>query len=298
MAKNDSDLFDRLRQAGLRTPVAKTLSKISEGASKKSLQAARSAVGELRSLAGEIERRLPSATAQSATSKPTSATASRAKRPVTERKSAVAPTHKTAAAAGTSGARSPRGQNKAKILESLKADSKTAVEIAQETGIGTGTVRSTLSKLAIAGEVAKGDRGYQIPQELEFEPQQRTDDAREHPAGEQADEQSVSMSMSRRRRTRSKRSDPPRTPTMPRMARMPASTPSTLLSGLTEQSASMSRPRRTRSKRPSTPRPRVSHSHRDNSPSVPTLRRSQPLTRSRCRPGFVTRERVPEASRR
>ena len=187
MAKNDSDLFDRLRQAGLRTQVAKTLSKISEGASKKSLQAARSAVGELRSLAGEIERRLPSATAQSATSKPAGATAGRTKRPVTERKSAVAPTHKTAAAAGTSGARAPRGQNKAKILESLKAGPKTAAEIAQETGIGTGTVRSTLSKLAIAGEVAKGDRGYQLPQELELEPQQRTDDAREHPAGEQAD---------------------------------------------------------------------------------------------------------------
>ena len=187
MAKNDSDLFDRLRRAGLRTPVAKTLSKISEGASKKSLQAARSAVGELRSLAGEIERRLPSATAQSATSKPAGATASRTKQPVTERKSAVAPRHTTAAAAGTSGTRAPRGQNKAKILESLKAGPKTAAEIAQETGIGTGTVRSTLSKLAIAGEVAKGDRGYQIPRELELEPQQRTDDAREHPAGEQAD---------------------------------------------------------------------------------------------------------------
>ena len=121
MAKNDNDLFDRLRQAGLRTQVAKTLSKISEGASKKSLQAARSAVGELRSLAGEIERRLPSATAQSATSKPAGATAGRTKRPVRGRKSAVAPTHTTAAAAGTSGARAPRGQNKAKILESLKA---------------------------------------------------------------------------------------------------------------------------------------------------------------------------------
>ena len=166
--KNDNDLFDRLRQAGLRTQVAKTLSKISEGASKKSLQAARSAVGESRSLAGEIERRLPSATAQSATSKPAGATAGRTKRPVRGRKSAVAPTHTTAAAAGTSGARAPRGQNKAKILELLKAGPKTAAEIAQETGIGTGTVRSTLSKLAIAGEVAKGDRGYQLPQELEL----------------------------------------------------------------------------------------------------------------------------------
>ena len=34
MAKNDSDLFDRLRQAGLRKQAAQTLSGIGEGASK------------------------------------------------------------------------------------------------------------------------------------------------------------------------------------------------------------------------------------------------------------------------
>ena len=210
MAKNDSDLFDRLRQAGLRKQVAKTLSEISEGASKRALRAARSAVGELRSLAEEIERRLPSATAaQSATGKPAGrrstrspaaaprgsrsraagATAGRgAKRPVTERTSAASPTRKTAAAAGR-GARAPSGQNKAKILESLKAGPKTASEIAKETGIGTGNVGSTLSKLATAGEVAKADRGYRLPQEFELEAQRRTDDAREHPveAAEQAD---------------------------------------------------------------------------------------------------------------
>jgi len=38
MAKNDSDLFDRLRRAGLRKQVAKTLSEISEGASKPALR--------------------------------------------------------------------------------------------------------------------------------------------------------------------------------------------------------------------------------------------------------------------
>ena len=51
MAKNDSDLFDRLRQAGLRKQVAKTLSEIGEGASKRAVRAARSAVSELRSVA-------------------------------------------------------------------------------------------------------------------------------------------------------------------------------------------------------------------------------------------------------
>jgi hypothetical protein len=174
MAKNDSDLFDRLRQAGLRKQVAKTLSEISEGASKRALGAARSAVGELRSLAEEIERRLPSG----------GDTAGRGAKRVTQRTSAAAPTRKTAAAAGRR-ARAPSGQNKAKILESLKAGPKTASEIAKETGIGTGTVGSTLSKLATAGEVAKADRGYRLPQEPELEAQRRkedAEDAREHPA--------------------------------------------------------------------------------------------------------------------
>jgi hypothetical protein len=59
MAKRDSDLFDRLRQAGMRKQVAKTLSGVSESAGKKAQRAARSAAGELRTLADEIERRLP-----------------------------------------------------------------------------------------------------------------------------------------------------------------------------------------------------------------------------------------------
>jgi CRP-like cAMP-binding protein len=186
MAKNDSDLFDRLRQAGLRKQVAKTLSEIGEGASKRAVRAARSAVSELRSVAEEIERRLPSATPkESATAKTagrtttrrspaTTARASRsrpagantggsAQRPVTQRKRDAAPRPKTAAAPTASGARAPRGQNKAKILESLKAGPKTAAEIAKETGIGTGTVSATLTKLATAGEVVKADRGYGLP---------------------------------------------------------------------------------------------------------------------------------------
>ena len=49
------------------------------------------------------------------------------------------------------------------ILASLKSGPKTASEIAKETGIGTGTVSSTLSKMATAGEVAKAERGYGLP---------------------------------------------------------------------------------------------------------------------------------------
>ena len=54
-------------------------------------------------------------------------------------------------------------RNKAKILESLKAGPKTASEIANETGIGIGTVGSTLSKMATTGEVRNADRGYGLP---------------------------------------------------------------------------------------------------------------------------------------
>jgi hypothetical protein len=184
MANNDRDLFDRLRQAGVRKQVAKTLSEIGEGASKQALRAGRSAVSELRALADEIERRLPSATPDgSATgeiagrtstpsraasprasrSRAASATASNARRPATQPKHAAAPTPQVAAASGTSVARAPRGENKAKILESLKAGPMTASEIAEHTGIGTGTVSSTLTKMAKAREIVKADRGYGLP---------------------------------------------------------------------------------------------------------------------------------------
>jgi hypothetical protein len=59
MAKKDSELFNRMRDAGLRKQVAKALSEIGDGASKKVVRAGRSAATELRSLADELERRLP-----------------------------------------------------------------------------------------------------------------------------------------------------------------------------------------------------------------------------------------------
>jgi predicted Rossmann fold nucleotide-binding protein DprA/Smf involved in DNA uptake len=145
MAKKDSDLFDRLRQAGLRKQVAKAVSEIGDGAGKKARQVARSTVDELRSIADEIERRLPGATPPS---RPTRKPAARTAKP---------------AAASPSKARAARGENKAKILASLESGPKTASEIARETGIGTATVGSTLSKLLTAGEVAKADRGYRLP---------------------------------------------------------------------------------------------------------------------------------------
>ena len=62
MAKKDSELFERLRLAGLRKEVAKALSQTTESAGKKAQGTARAAVKELRALADEIERRLPSTT--------------------------------------------------------------------------------------------------------------------------------------------------------------------------------------------------------------------------------------------
>jgi predicted Rossmann fold nucleotide-binding protein DprA/Smf involved in DNA uptake len=69
------------------------------------------------------------------------------------------------AAPGTSApARAPRGQNKAKVLEALTDGPMTASEIAQATGIATGTVSTLLTKLSKTGEVVKAERGYRLPE--------------------------------------------------------------------------------------------------------------------------------------
>ncbi|MDQ6607789.1 MAG: hypothetical protein M3Z06_14735 [Actinomycetota bacterium] len=135
-------------------------------------------------MADEIERRMPGGTQTSSASsasgsrlrgwrsRSTAASpASRSRRTGASRSPARAAGAKTAAASGAktaaapkaNGARAPRGQNKAKILKSLKSGPKTASVIAKETGIGTGTVGSTLSKLATSGEVVKAARGYGLP---------------------------------------------------------------------------------------------------------------------------------------
>jgi len=61
-------------------------------------------------------------------------------------------------------ARAPRGQNKAKVLDALKDGPMTASEIANATGIATGTVSTMLTKMAKTGELAKAERGYTLPQ--------------------------------------------------------------------------------------------------------------------------------------
>ena len=86
----------------------------------------------------------------------------RRRRPVTQRTTAPAP--KDSSPAPSTNARAPRGENKKKILAALKRGPKTASQIANETGIKAGTVGTSLTKLAKAGEVVKADRGYALPQ--------------------------------------------------------------------------------------------------------------------------------------
>ena len=108
MAKKDADLFDRLRQVGLRKQAAKALSGVSDNAGKNAQRVARAAVAELRALADEIERRLPAATPASDASGEKSATTPRAD--ARTRRSTKSSAARTRKAAGTAKAtRAPRG---------------------------------------------------------------------------------------------------------------------------------------------------------------------------------------------
>jgi DNA-binding IclR family transcriptional regulator len=55
-------------------------------------------------------------------------------------------------------------RTKPKVLDALKNGPMTASEIAKASGIGTGTVSTMLTKMAKSGELAKAERGYQLPQ--------------------------------------------------------------------------------------------------------------------------------------
>ena len=202
MPQQDDDLFTRLRRAGVRKPVAKTLSRLTEDASKKAIDAGLLAVAELRALADEIEKRLPApeaatiapsqsapVTSASAPAKPRAARASapakpratRASapkksgspsRPTTSRSRATAsrsgstPSRSRASASRSSAASTsvaPRGENKEKILAALKSGPQTASEVGQSTGIATATVSAALTRLSKSGEVTKATRGYALP---------------------------------------------------------------------------------------------------------------------------------------
>jgi CRP-like cAMP-binding protein len=74
------------------------------------------------------------------------------------------------ASAGNAGSRPPAasGATKAKVLAALSSDGgMTAGDVASATGLGRGTVSTTLSKLAKSGEIAKAQRGYRLPTAIE-----------------------------------------------------------------------------------------------------------------------------------
>jgi predicted Rossmann fold nucleotide-binding protein DprA/Smf involved in DNA uptake len=166
MPKHDSDLFERLRRAGVRKQVAKTLSELSEDAGKKAVGAGHAAIAELRALADEIEKRLPGTQSAPKTRDRSAPAAAPAKAPATARAKAPATVtrrRRVTPSPTSPTPRTPRGANKAKILASLKTGPRTASEVSQTTGISTGTVSATLTKMARTGEVTKATRGYALP---------------------------------------------------------------------------------------------------------------------------------------
>jgi DNA-binding IclR family transcriptional regulator len=53
------------------------------------------------------------------------------------------------------------------VLETLKDGPMTASEIANATGIASGTVSTLLTKLSKSGELVKAERGYRLPERPE-----------------------------------------------------------------------------------------------------------------------------------
>lgn len=68
------------------------------------------------------------------------------------------------ASSSGSNSRTAPGATKNSVLSALeKGGAMTAGEVASATGLGRGTVSTTLSKLAKSGVVVKADRGYRLP---------------------------------------------------------------------------------------------------------------------------------------
>jgi DNA-binding transcriptional ArsR family regulator len=85
--------------------------------------------------------------------------------PTPARAGATAPAPARSAAAGRSPTR-PAGTARSAILEALAdGQAMTATQIAAATGLGRGTVSTTLSRLMRRGEITKAPRGYQLGRE-------------------------------------------------------------------------------------------------------------------------------------
>jgi predicted Rossmann fold nucleotide-binding protein DprA/Smf involved in DNA uptake len=144
------------------------------GEIEKQLEQHRDLTEELEHLRGALERLEGGVRARVRARRPRAAaspqeTTAAAKAPATAKEPAAAKGHATgtrSAAArrpGRPAAPAPRGQTRAKVLEALKQGPKTAGDIAKETGIGRGSVSTTLTNLAKAGKVLKAERGYRLP---------------------------------------------------------------------------------------------------------------------------------------
>ena len=107
-------------------------------------------------------RSRPAAASRIATRKPARSRASAAastSSPEPAESPASTPTARRARGA----ARTAPGATKTAVLEALAGgNAMTAGEVATATGLGRGTVSTTLSKLAKSGEVTKAARGYQL----------------------------------------------------------------------------------------------------------------------------------------
>jgi DNA-binding transcriptional ArsR family regulator len=81
------------------------------------------------------------------------------------RSTTAARTNSRPAASAGSNSRTAPGATKNAVLAALeKGGAMTAGEVATATGLGRGTVSTTLSKLAKSGIVVKADRGYKLPE--------------------------------------------------------------------------------------------------------------------------------------
>ena len=163
MAKKDADLFDRLRQVGLRKQAAgKALSGVSDTAGKQAQRAARAAVSELRAVADEIERRLPAAAPASGSSSGDSSAATSRARARTPR-STKASAARTQKAGTAKPKRAPRSSTTTRAGRGSRCTANTAA-------YGEYRARRTRAGYAIAGaagdlkpHTSRGEPGYELP---------------------------------------------------------------------------------------------------------------------------------------
>jgi DNA-binding transcriptional ArsR family regulator len=106
----------------------------------------------------------PAATAAASSRRTRSAGPTRARRAAKRSAKTAGRRAKSATSAVAATSRTAPGETKTRVLKALAdGKAKTAGEVATASGLARGSVSTTLSKLAKAGDVVKADRGYTIP---------------------------------------------------------------------------------------------------------------------------------------